>query len=353
MPITENMMFSRPLSCRYCGHGYYGLLHVINYAIDKGYWNIIDMSDDLANKDPIYAAITENDPASFFGFGHGNNCIFTGDAEQAIFTCDECNMLTNKIVYLHSCLTANGLGPAIINNGGIAYAGFDMSWTWASESGTGGDPYDDKYARGFFESSNELWLSMIDHKTIREAADDSIAKYNEWIDYWLEGAGSGDPYASQMAGHLALDRDGLTLFGDLDAKLEMPYTCEEFTTKDECLAHGCWWYDNSCHSQRPPTVLETKTFTIYMLPGLAKIENLICPSKAYEEQQFNIEYDAKNMASPGTLWGQIVDIEMGTILEGSYWEQPVTDKVHIITRCDPITKNVNWKIQVGHIEEET
>jgi len=28
--------------------------------------------------------------------------------------------------------------------------------------------------------------------------------------------------------------------------------CEDYTTKEECEAHGCYWYDNSCHSYPKP-----------------------------------------------------------------------------------------------------
>lgn len=350
MTIIENMMFSRPFACRFCPHGYYGMLYAINYAQEKGYWNIIDMSSTLANKDPIYSEISEKDPFSFYGFGHGNNCVFTGDAEEPIFTCDECGILAERIVYLHSCLTANGLGPAIIESGGLAYAGFNISWTWISEGPPVGDPYNNKYARGFFESANELWMSLIDHKTIQESADDSVAKYNEWIEYWRDGPGSSDPNAANVLKWLAYDRDGLVVLGHLDAKLPLPYICEEFTTKDECLAHNCWWYNNTCNSQKPPNTLETKTFTISLLPGLALIERLRYPAKAYEEQQITIEYYVKNMAEVDTLWGQIVD-DTGNVVEGSYWEEVVTTIIHITTIFGPITKDITLKVQVGHMEE--
>jgi len=127
MVDTTKMMFSRPINCRYCGHGYYGLQHVVDYANQLHRWTLIDMTKEQANKNPIYAAIDEHDPASFTGVGHGNSCIFTGDAEQAIFTCDECGKLANRIVYLLSCLTGQGLGPAIIDNGGVAYAGLSLA----------------------------------------------------------------------------------------------------------------------------------------------------------------------------------------------------------------------------------
>ena len=143
------MMFVRPRNCTSCGHGFFGLGHVVNYAQQIGAWDVIDLAEGQAVQSDVYAALDLHNPGSFYGFGHGNNCIYTGDTEQAIFTCDECDRVNGRIVYLLSCLTANGLGPAMMEQGAVAYAGYNVSWTWISESGTEGDPYEDIYALGF------------------------------------------------------------------------------------------------------------------------------------------------------------------------------------------------------------
>lgn len=351
MVVDTNMMFSRPINCRYCEHGYYGLLHVVQYAEQLGHYNLIDISAGQATKAPIYQAIEQYQPGSFYGFGHGNDCVFTGDTERAIFTCDECSILQGQIVYLLSCLTGNGLGPAIIDNGGRAYAGYIISWTWMGVGAPEGDPYDDKYAHGFFESANEFWLSIIDHKTVQQAYQDSIDKYNEWIDYWTD---SNDPDAANAIKWLIHDRDGLIILGDLNASLPLPWVCEDFTTKDECLAHdGCWWYNGGCHSEKPPWISETKTFIVQLLPPVAKIGDISYPDTVFENQTFVVEYDVQNtMALENILWGQIVDKTTGEVIPGSYWEQTVVanETIHITITCGPITYDAEWKIQAGHVE---
>jgi len=29
-------------------------------------------------------------------------------------------------------------------------------------------------------------------------------------------------------------------------------TCEDYGDMVACISHGCWWYNNSCHSKLPP-----------------------------------------------------------------------------------------------------
>lgn len=230
-------MFVRPRNCRYCGHGYHALGHVVQYAASKGLWNIADLSAEQANKTPIYNAIDNTDPFGFYGFGHGNDCEFTGDLEEDIFTCAECDKLNGKLVYLLSCLTANGLGPKIMENGAIGYAGFDISWTWLSRSGTDGDPYEDPYAICFWESANEFWMALLDGLDFHEAAQKSIDKYNEWIDYWFY-ENPEDPASQDCMMWLAYDRDGLVAIS----------FCDTLIDQISCETEGCYWYDDACHS---------------------------------------------------------------------------------------------------------
>lgn len=217
---TGWILDARPLHCRYGEQMYYGLLHAVQYAQSKGY-NICDLAGSDAVKEKIYEKLDELNPIFFFGMGHGNIDKFTDDKEWAVWWCGEksCSLppdnLRGRIVYLWSCLTARQLGPKIIEHGGWSYAGFKEEWVWVPDR-LGGDPYDDKYAKGFFESGNELIIALLDKKTMQEAVQASLDKYNEWIDYWKQ---SDDPGASECIKWLAWDRDALTLLGDPFASL--------------------------------------------------------------------------------------------------------------------------------------
>jgi len=242
MPNPENMMFVRPRACHFCEHGYNAVGHMVAYSQQKGLWNITDVKEAQANKDPVYNAIDQTDPFAFYGFGHGNNCAYTGDSELNIFTCNECDKLSGRVVYLLSCLTAGGLGPEIINQGALAYAGFNVNWTWIGETDANDnfsypDPYNDPYAYGFYESANELWKALVDGKTFQEAIMQSRNKYDEWIDYWYY-TNPEDPVSQDCIMWLAHDRDGLV---GLDV-------CDTLTSEEACGTGGCYWYDDCCHS---------------------------------------------------------------------------------------------------------
>jgi hypothetical protein len=208
MADPTKMMFSRPKNCQYCGNGYYALQHMLEYAQSKAKWTIIDAAAENAVKEHIFPALLEHDPESFFGFGHGSNTVFTGDTTQPIFTSLDCSNLANRYTFLLSCLTANGLGPAIIQAGGKAYAGYNISWTWLNYSDVNGDPYLDKYAKCFWESANEFWRAFIDGASFPEAMQASIAKYNWWIDYWLN-TNPNDAQSESCIMWLVSDRDSL------------------------------------------------------------------------------------------------------------------------------------------------
>jgi len=212
---VHNMMFIRPKNCHYCINGYDALKYAVDYADSKGIWWISDIQKEEAVKNTVYGHIDVVNPGSIYGFGHGSPTVYTGDDEKSIFSVLECSKLSGRIVYLLSCLTANLLGPSIISNGAKAYAGFRVSWTWITSS-TDIDPYTDHYGKGYFESANELWISLCNGATFGEALQASVDKYNYWINYWLSG---DDPIKEEVAKWLIHDRDGLVGLGNMSIKL--------------------------------------------------------------------------------------------------------------------------------------
>ena len=248
MVNPENMLFVRPHDCHYCGNGWWALYHVVQYAQSKGKWDITDLEGTQAELTPVHNALDTQTPLGLYGFGHGGPSVYTGNSENVIFsTTTGTNKLNNKIIYLLSCLTAQQLGLKIVQDGGKSYAGFMQEWNWLIEGSTDDDPYYDKYGKCFFESANQLWVAMIDGASFQEAINASMAKYNEWIDYWYD---SGDPNTPMVVGNLAHDRDILMAYGDLNATLEMgPDPMNQYTNETDCETNGgYWWADGTCHS---------------------------------------------------------------------------------------------------------
>jgi hypothetical protein len=239
MPDPQKMLFIRPKNCHDCENGHYALEHAKNYAEGKGF-TTIDLPAEQAIKTNIDNAISTQDPGGIYHFGHGNETTTTGDTEDMVFDVNNCSNLAGRVVYFLSCLTANQLGPAIMDAGASAYAGFDISWTWLTNNGVSGDPYEDKYSKGFHESANQLWNSISDGKTIDVACKDSVDKYNFWINYWMYEK-PNDIYAQEAIKWLVWDREGLIFF-------PTPPNCDDFPTKHYCNKVDCDWYNDSCHN---------------------------------------------------------------------------------------------------------
>lgn len=239
MADESKMMFVRPNTCHDCGNGFYALQHARDYATNLG-WNALDFSEELARQQSVFDGLDGNDPLFLYGFGHGNASLYSGQGEppEIIFTTNQCDKLNNRLIYLLSCLTAIALGPAIIEAGALAYAGFNISWSWiidpSNPDGTGGDPYEDLYAISMYDSANELWYAVSDGDAFNTAVQRSIDKYTEWIDYWFY-ENPGAPYSQQCIGILAANRDSLVAL----------YNCEGL---EEPLCHtvGCEWTGTEC-----------------------------------------------------------------------------------------------------------
>lgn len=219
----------RPNVCTSCDVGYAALEYTLQEAIRLGY-DITDLGSSLATKEDLELVIAEKAPLFLNGFGHGNVNVFTGQNTIPVITkgVNE-EILSGMITYLLSCLTGVELGPAIIAAGGWAYIGYTVSWTWMDEDGAG-DPFQDKYAIGFYDGSNVIPIAIMNGLVAQNAKQVGYDKYTEWIDYW---AASDDPYAADCIQWLLYDRDSCILLGDPGASLELPIPPKWIDLKSE------------------------------------------------------------------------------------------------------------------------
>lgn len=216
MAVYNSMLNIMPYHCRYCIQGWYAMKHISAEAVKQGLL-LTELEKEQAEKQLIWDTLAIEDPIFVNGFGHGNNNVYTGDTEMPIFTSIECDILAGRIVYLLSCLTANGLGPAIIGAGGIAYGGYNIAWTWGAAN-INADPYTDFYAEGYYRATNEFPIALIQGETVARARDRCIAEYNRWIEIW-ETERADDSSAAGIIKFLIHDRDGLTVLGYLEATI--------------------------------------------------------------------------------------------------------------------------------------
>lgn len=223
IPAGAKIVTSRALNVQHGGHIANGSKHVVDSAIENGY-TVFDNVAEAAVHDTVHQSIQTNDPFIFYGAGHGNADVFGGDGNDTIFSTEDCDILIGRTVNLHSCSTGIRLGPEIIRKGGVSFLGYVNEWGWlkgddVNPSDPDADPYDCIYAKPFWESANQYMISLFAGRETKMAYTECYEKYNEWIDYWRE---SGDPYAAQIIGLLAYDRDIMVLIEEVLPTLPLP-----------------------------------------------------------------------------------------------------------------------------------
>jgi len=198
--------------------GSMALSRSVSYLRIRGFY-IDDLYGDRAVRDSVTSSIARNDPALFFGVGHGKEDLFTGQNQQVIFrVCEPPETIRGRVVYLLSCLTGAQLGVDMVNKGAETFIGYREEFVWVQERMV--NPLDDRIGRAFFEPVEQIIRSLADGRTTGDAYRASIDRWNYWIDYWSR---QGTPEASIVVMFLVHDRDCQVLYGSTTAVVAPAY----------------------------------------------------------------------------------------------------------------------------------
>ena len=219
------MMNIMPWNARNMKQCFKAMVHVSDEAWK--YFQLVEMKREAATRNPVWDALTAEDPFFVSGVGHGNEDTFTGDiAEIAewIFRTTDCDILAGRITHLLSCSTAVNLGPAIIAAGGIAYAGYNRTWWWITEDvNVEIDPYTGYIAESYFRSANEFPVALIQGETALRAKERCWNEYTKFIELWeTDPERQAHPWAADVIKYLIHDRNSLTVLGDMSATIIPP-----------------------------------------------------------------------------------------------------------------------------------
>ncbi len=214
MPIPGVALFVRPNFDGATSYAHYYMDLAAQYASRN--MRVIDLDRSGATKANIFTALEGEDPVFCFWNGHGNADTFSAQNKEVVMmTCNGNDSLIGRVVLLLSCSCGIRLAPDAVNKGATTVFGWVVDFTWIAVE----DPATDPYARGYFEAVNAISNALVEGKTTQEAMDLSLAKWDEWIDYWTS---SVDPYASMVVQYLIHDRDGQKLFGSPSATIVEP-----------------------------------------------------------------------------------------------------------------------------------
>jgi len=123
---------------------------------------------------------------------------------------DELALMKERVVLLTSCLTAQQLGPALIDAGAVVYAGYkEEFWFYTGDvAGT------TRAVQSPFLAEFQITASLLQGKTTGEAQADQLAKYDEEIAYWITGEGKNHPDAMELARILEINKSIRVFLGE-------------------------------------------------------------------------------------------------------------------------------------------
>jgi len=179
---------------------------------------IIELKNGDANPEKINEILDKYDPIFFWGVGHGNVNLYTVECKTVyMMVCDSnTRKMAGRIIHLNSCLTAQQLGPDLVNNkNATAYFGSRKEFYFF----IGSPPGSDRASKTVFYAEYQIDASLMQGKTVGEAYTDSQKKYDEEIEYWTTGPGKTNPYAAILVRILEIDKEISTILGNVNARI--------------------------------------------------------------------------------------------------------------------------------------
>lgn len=143
---------------------------------------VFDLEKDKASRKLVESYLDKQNPEIAIFNGHGNDVCVTGhDEEPLIISGENSYLLKDKVVYMRSCDSGKTLGPQAIKEGCKAFIGYSELFRFWTDKSLVTEPLKDEYAKPFFETSNQVPLSLIKGRTAQEAQIDSMIEYRKII----------------------------------------------------------------------------------------------------------------------------------------------------------------------------
>jgi len=174
-----------------------------------------NLADGMATRAYFESAIAAQDPIFVWMNGHGNENKLGGQNNEIILDTNNNGILSGRVCYAFSCLTAIELGPSTVEKGGLSYIGYSADFVFLYDT-QAASPLSDKSARWFMVPGVQIGLSLFQGKTTGEAYADSQSVFMMGMDYWEN---STDVLAPQMLACLYQDKGFQSLIGSTTATI--------------------------------------------------------------------------------------------------------------------------------------
>jgi hypothetical protein len=172
-----------------------------------------------ANRYQFQTNVSSADPVFIWLNGHGNIEKLAGQDGEIILDLGNNNILSGRVVYAFSCLTASELGPSSVSKGCTAYIGYSDEFVFVYDN-TAPYPLRDKYAQWFMQAGVEVGSSLLRGETAGQSLVRSQSLFDTAIGYWNT---SSDPVAPSMLACLYQDKNCQRLLGSESARVNTGY----------------------------------------------------------------------------------------------------------------------------------
>lgn len=115
------------------------------------------------------------------GTGHGDPDAFTGQNEAVLLEVGKYNPkeVEGKVIKLISCQTGLELGPDLVKNGALSFAGYCDDYVWVMDADLSSTPWADKMAAACLMPVIDGLNILLDGETAQTAFDTELAGYSK------------------------------------------------------------------------------------------------------------------------------------------------------------------------------
>jgi len=188
------------------------VLHQIIEANKHAGQTILELIGVDATPENALEKLRTMNPIVFSMVGHGNETTTSLECTAFLVNTEspELSLLDGKVVSLVSCLTAQQLGPAIIDAGATAYVGYkEEFWFFI-----GDDAGTTRAVQSPFSAAFQFEASLLQGKSVRDARNEQLTKYDEEITYWISGDGKNNVNSMELSRILEMNKSNSVFLGE-------------------------------------------------------------------------------------------------------------------------------------------
>lgn len=178
---------------------------------------VIDLWRNKASQVEVMGRLQKIKPKFVILNGHGNESVVTGhDNEVLVAAGENSESLRGRVTYAVSCKSAKELGQEVASFPETAYIGYEENFSFVCDDSKISRPTEDQRAKPFFESSNQVIVSLLKGRTCAQAVARSREVAQSHLDRYL--ASWADPDARFDAAYLWWNMKNQVCLGDSTLK---------------------------------------------------------------------------------------------------------------------------------------